>query len=304
MKHEIIEQLQVKIHQLVKEAEEGKLIYEKLLQSEARFKDIVNNALEWIWEVDMSGKYTYSSPVVKDILGYEPEEVIGKFFYDFFTPDQKSVLMKSAFKHFSCRKPFRKFINKNVSKNGKTVILSTSGVPVVNKEGKIVGYRGADTDITDQHLKQNAHEKLKSQQKELERVNAALNVLMEKRSQDKLLLQEKITANIKQLILPYVSRLRSTHSKSERLELIDLINNHLKEITEDFSYKLSSKHIGLTRTELKVADLVREGRKTKQIAHILCLSPKTIESHRQNIRKKLGIKNKKINLQAYLLAIH
>jgi DNA-binding CsgD family transcriptional regulator len=166
---------------------------------------------------------------------------------------------------------------------------------------------GIMIDITD---KQRAYEKLKVHEKELEnktkdlkQMNAALNVLLKKRERDKIDFQDRITANIKQLVIPYLARIRKRNLESEKLALLNIIESNLNEITATFSYQLSSKHIGLTPTEIKVADLVRQGQKTKQIAQILCLSHKTIESHRESIRKKLGIKNKKINLQSYLISV-
>jgi len=88
---------------------------------------------------------------VKKILGYEPEEVLGKYYFDFFHPDEKKGLMAAATKAFEHRRSFRKFINRNVCKDGKTIaVLSTSGVPLFDAGGKFLGYRGADIDITDQ----------------------------------------------------------------------------------------------------------------------------------------------------------
>lgn len=122
---------------------------EELQVSEKRFKDIAENAMEWIWEVDQSGRYTYSSPVVEKILGYKPAELMNKHFYDLFHPDDREELKTAAFDQFHQKKPFREFINRNVHKNGQTVWLSTSGVPIIDASGDFMGYRGADTDITD-----------------------------------------------------------------------------------------------------------------------------------------------------------
>ena len=121
----------------------------ELIERERRFRDIAENACEWIWEVDARGRYSYSSPAVEKILGYKPEEVIGKHFYDLFHPEDRAKLKKMAFQSFSKKECFRQFVNRNVHKNGKTVWLSTSGVPVLDGEGNLLGYRGADTDISE-----------------------------------------------------------------------------------------------------------------------------------------------------------
>jgi len=133
----------------IRDITQRKRAEEALRESERRFSDVAENALEWIWEVDANGKYTYASPAVKKILGYKPEEVVTKHFYDLFHPDEREELKESAFKVFTKKQPFREFMNRNVHKNGEIVWLSTSGVPIVDDEGKLIGYRGADMDITE-----------------------------------------------------------------------------------------------------------------------------------------------------------
>ena len=127
---------------------ERKLAEAALRVSEQRFRDITENAAEWVWEVDSQGKYTYSSPVVEQLLGYKPEEILGKYFYDFFLPDEREELKNSALAAFAAKQTFRDFLNSNLHKDGRTVQLSTSGIPILNEQGNLLGYRGADIDIT------------------------------------------------------------------------------------------------------------------------------------------------------------
>ncbi len=119
-----------------------------LVKSERRFRDLAENAIEWIWEVDPLGKYTYVSPVVEELLGYKPEEVIDKHFYDLFHPEDREDLKQGAFRFFAQKLPFRDFINRNINKHGETIWISTSGVPILDVQGNLKGYRGADIDIT------------------------------------------------------------------------------------------------------------------------------------------------------------
>ncbi len=132
-----------------------KSVEDALRKSEQRFRDIAENALEWIWEVDMEGRYTYVSPVVKKILGFSPEELVGRYFYDLFHPDIRGQLRATAFHAFEKGRPFREFINPNVHKNGETVWLSTSGIAMLDDHGNRIGYRGMDTDITERKLAEN-----------------------------------------------------------------------------------------------------------------------------------------------------
>jgi two-component system cell cycle sensor histidine kinase/response regulator CckA len=121
---------------------------EALRLSEKRFRDITDNAAEWVWELDAQGQYTYSSPVVEQLLGYKPEEVLGKYFYDFFLPDQQEELKNAGLAVFATQKPFRDFLNPNLHKNGQIVWLSTGGIPILDNQGNLQGYRGADIDVT------------------------------------------------------------------------------------------------------------------------------------------------------------
>lgn len=121
-----------------------------LQESMNRFSQVVENAEEWVWEVNTDGLYTYSSPNVKKILGYQPEEIVGqKYFYDFFPPEDREYMKKKAFKIFKKRESFHSFVNFNIHKNGEEVILETSGVPFFDENNNLKGYRGVDNDITE-----------------------------------------------------------------------------------------------------------------------------------------------------------
>ncbi|HVO68387.1 MAG TPA: PAS domain S-box protein [Syntrophales bacterium] len=129
---------------------------EALRNSEIRFGDIADNAAEWVWEVNAQGKYTYSSSVVEQLLGFTPKEILDKYFYDLFHPDDREELSKAAFEVFTNKKPFRDFLNRNLHKNGQTVWLSTSGAPILDENGNLTGYRGADIDITERKQAEDA----------------------------------------------------------------------------------------------------------------------------------------------------
>ncbi len=142
----------------------------EIKEMEEKLQQLAENANEWIWEVDSNGVYTYSSPAIEKILGYKPEEIVGKkHFYDLFHPDEREKLKEEAMKIFEERKPFRNFINKNIHKNGEERWLVTSGVPVFDINGNWIGYRGMDLDITE----------LKKAQDEIRRLNRFLDSIIE-----------------------------------------------------------------------------------------------------------------------------
>jgi PAS domain S-box-containing protein len=120
-----------------------------LRRSEQRFRDIAENSSEWIWEVDAQGIYTYSSPVVKKILGYEVEEILGRHFYELYPAEEAEREKEAVFNVFQKKRPFREYVHTNLRKDGTRIWLATSGVPILSDTGELLGYRGADADITE-----------------------------------------------------------------------------------------------------------------------------------------------------------
>ncbi|MBW2634071.1 MAG: helix-turn-helix transcriptional regulator [Deltaproteobacteria bacterium] len=116
-------------------------------------------------------------------------------------------------------------------------------------------------------------------------------------------MQERIILNVKSMITPYIDMLRKDSHNENQAHLFDALESNLNDIISTFSLTLSSEQFGLTPTEMLVADLIRQGKKTKEIAKVKNISCKTVEVHRNNIRKKFGLLHKKINLQSYLLSL-
>ena len=130
---------------------------EALRESEDRFRQVAESVGDFIWEVDAKGLYRYTSPSVERILGYRPDELIGKkHFYDFFAPEVREELKAAALTAFAGKQPLRDFQNPNVSKEGKVVYLETSGLPILDTGGNLVGYRGADTDVSERRRAEKA----------------------------------------------------------------------------------------------------------------------------------------------------
>jgi PAS domain S-box-containing protein len=157
------------IANLNKEIAEREKVEAALRESEGRFKQVAENAGEWIWETDSQGLYTYANPIVADIIGYRPEEVVGKMhFYDLFAPEVREELKKAAFEIVARKGSFKGFVNPNIHKNGKKIILETSGAPILDENGNPLGYRGTDTDITE---RKQAEEALKEYAHKVEEAN-------------------------------------------------------------------------------------------------------------------------------------
>jgi PAS domain S-box-containing protein len=144
---------------------------------------------------------------------------------------------------------------------------------------------------------------LEIQTSELEELNTALRVLLKRRDEDKTEFEEKVLFNVKELVLPYIERLKSGELDDKRRAYVSILESNLNDIVSPFARRLSSKYLGLTPTEIQIANLVKEGRTTKEIAQILNSSDRTVEFHRKNIRNKIGIVNRKVNLRSHLLTM-
>ncbi len=135
---------------------ERKKTEEAFKESEAKFRSLVESTSDWIWQIDNNAVYTYVSPKVKDILGYEPEEVLGKTPFDLM-PKEEAKKIAKIFSQIAKKKiSFRNLENLAVHKNGRIVPLETSGVPIEDEKGNLTGYRGIDRDITERKKAQDA----------------------------------------------------------------------------------------------------------------------------------------------------
>ena len=144
---------------------------------------------------------------------------------------------------------------------------------------------------------------LEAKSQGLEEANTALKVILRQREEDKRQLEEKVVANVQQMCSPYIEKLGSTRLDARQKAYLDIIGEQLNEIISPFLQKMSSLNLVLTPTELQVASLVKAGRATKEIADILSVTTNAIDFHRKNIRKKLGLSNRKTNLRSYLLSL-
>ncbi len=155
-----------------------------------------------------------------------------------------------------------------------------------------------------------AQEKLKQKEQELilererlEETNIALRVLLRQRDEDKARMEETVYMNAEQLVIPYIEKLKIGKLSDKQRLLVEIADNNLKDIISPFLKSLSTLGILLTPQETEVANLVRDGRSTKEIAEIMGLSISGIEFHRKRLRKKLGLSNTSKNLRSFLLSI-
>ena len=147
---------------------------------------------------------------------------------------------------------------------------------------------------------QKREQEIQQKSHNLEEMNTTLKVLLKQREADKQELEEKVIYNVRDLVLPYLNKLKASHLNPRDAAIVNVMEANLINITSSFLHSLSSKYINLTPKEIQVANLIKEGKTSKEIADIMSVCQGAISLHRDHIRKKMGLNNKKINLNTYL----
>lgn len=120
-----------------------------LAESEAKFRNLVETSSDWIWETNKAGEFTYCSPQVDSILGYTADEMIGRSAFEFMPAEEASRVGGVCRDLAARRLPYTLIRNLNLHRDGREVMLETSGIPVVDAKGRLLGYRGVDRDVTE-----------------------------------------------------------------------------------------------------------------------------------------------------------
>jgi len=190
---------------------------------------------------------------------------------------------------------FEPFLNKH---------LEIRALPRFGGEGKIAGLIHIARDITErkraEQALQQAKDALEERSKNLEEMNTALHVLLQKREEDKRKVEELIVANIKSLVYPYLEKIRNDAPNAKQNLLVSIIETHLNELLSPLLKNI--QQFNLTPKEVQIAAMIKDGRTTKEIAEILGVATSSIDTHRNGIRKKLGL-NRNVNLQSKLQSL-
>ncbi len=291
---------------------------EELLRgSEEKLRTVLENAVDIIYLIDLiSMTYSYISPSSIKLLGYTPEELVSLGFEKIgsmiHSDDYKKVnrlydlktlktLTKGSFtteyriKH--------KTLGYQWMSDTFTILYNSNGDPesLVGNMRNITSQKKAEEELKIIHDKLEG--KVKRKTAKLEDMNTVLRVLLEKRNEDKRVLEERMISNIKDLIIPYLKKIKKGKLDHNQRTYLKMLESNLNDTITPFVSEITGKYSNMTPTEIQIARLIRKGKTTKEIADLLNLSARTVEFHRDNIRKKFGIKNKKTNLRTFLLNI-
>ncbi len=143
-------------YSILRDITERKKTEMSLHESEKRFRDLVETTTDWIWETDADFRYSYASPRIKDLLGYRPEELIGKTPFDMMPDEVASQQAQNSRIYIEKRAPLDQIQTVRLHRNGQKIHVETSGLPIFDSSGKLIGYRGVTRDITRRKEMENA----------------------------------------------------------------------------------------------------------------------------------------------------
>ena len=281
--------------------------------NEEIFRGILENSVDLIYRLNLkTDRFDYVSPS-SQLLGYDPEEMKELGFakiLEFVHPDDKDRLSEgfnivAQSEDISSSVEFRlkqKEAGYRWVSDTRSLVCDDNGNPVaiVGTIRDITKEKQAQEDL--RKVKEQLESKVKERTASLEETNTALRVLLRKREEDLKEIEEKIQFNVKELVSPYIDRLKKTKLDETQKSSLDMLESNLDDIVSPFIRSLSTQYLKLTHTEVEVASLVKQGKTAKEIADLLNMSSRTIDTHRYHIRKKLGLKSKKTNLRTYLMS--
>jgi DNA-binding NarL/FixJ family response regulator len=154
-----------------------------------------------------------------------------------------------------------------------------------------------------QQVLQHKSEELEAQTRNLAEVNSALRVLLAQREADRQELEEKILINVNELVRPPLTKLAALKTTPKQRALLDIVQSNLDDIVSPVARRLNTEFRRLSPAETQVANLIRQGKSTKEIADVMGVASSTIDFHRHNIRRKLNLSNKRLNLRSYLSSL-
>ena len=278
---------------------------EALRESEERHRMLLEASPDPIVVYDMEGRATYVNPAFVETFGWSSQELFGKRIE--YIPEENWPETRVAIAEMLRGEKIQSFETRRLTKAGRILEMQLSSSVFHDRDGNLAGTIVILRDVTERKKAEEAlfksEAELAAQSRHLEEVNAALRVLLKQREDDKADLEERLLANVKELVLPYVEKLKRSRLHSDQMTLVDILESNMKEIVSPFVTKLSSKFLSLTPTEIQVASLIKDGKTSKEIAALLNASENTVRTHRFHIRSKLGIKNKKVNFRSYLQSL-
>ena len=284
--------------------DEHKRALKALAESEQRFRRLLETMKEGLIILDRDGRLVYVNQHLEEISGYAAEELLGREIQTFLSTEASRLIQRRLSGHGKNLQRAFEIAWKRKSGEQRYSIISPQVLP--GSDGDSGGSFAIITDIT---AKKKAEDAVRRREKELRHkndqlaeMNTALRMLAKLREQDKSEIENRVTANLQQLVEPLIEKLQHSGLNDRQKIYTQLLSANLKEITSSFNQGVSPHLLILTPAEIEVANMVKHGRTTKEIASLMMISARTVDMHRLNIRRKLGLHKRSTNLRSYLLS--
>ncbi|HEY3275115.1 MAG TPA: PAS domain S-box protein [Syntrophorhabdaceae bacterium] len=281
---------------------------EALRESEERYRNIFENAMVGIFRTYREGGHIDMNPALARIHGFESAAEMTAEIKDMssvlYTNPEDRARYAAGMRSAGFLQDFEVELYR---RDRSTVWVSMNVRRVRGAEGRMIYDEGIVDDVTE---RKRAEEALRKRERDLEiesirleEANAALRVLLRHRDEDKTALENAVMDNVRELVLPYIEKLKSLHPGGTQAAYLTILEENLNSVFSPFLQKMNALYARFTPTEVQVANLIKSGKTTKEVAELMNVSAGTVNSHRNSVRNKLGLRNKQINLRTYLMSL-
>lgn len=277
----------------------------QLRDSEKRYRTVAEFTYNWEYWVTPDGEIVYMSPSCERITGYSMETFFRNpmLLRDIIHPEDRAEFNRRLDACHSQKKVFSMDF-RITRRDGEERWLGHNCQPVTDEGGNYLGRRCSSRDIT--YQKRIERDLIRQRQALLdktfsqEKANEALKAILDQREIEKHAIEQTMINNLKRYVFPYLEDMEHLKNGEDAKDYVKIVRTNIEQLVSPISGGLAGAYQNLTPSEIKVADLIRQGRSTKSIADTLNLSSSTVEKHRNSIRTKLNIIKQKVNLCTFL----
>ena len=273
-------------------------------ESEERYRELLTTMTEGFLIVDRKGTLQYANNRFCELLQLKQDELRKINLSQFMDKANSRIFNKNLFEQETDDLPA--FEMQWQDRSGQKIDTLVSPKPIADSSRIFTEFFAVITNITElkktELMLRKREKELNIEKNHLEEANITLNVLLKHRDQEIYEVEQSLNLTLQRQVVPYVEKIKNAGLEDGLALYLNIISSNLANITSGYSRKLGTLYADLTGKEIQITDMIREGLSTKEIASFLNISVRTVEIHRTNIRKKLGLTGIKDNLQTYLLS--